>query len=161
MRISKYNIEGYHDPTVYEALVNIEKERKEAQKLVPGRYRPLVYICSPYAGDVLNNERKARRYCQFAVRKRAIPVASHLLYPQILNDDDPGDRQLGLFFGTVLLGKCDECWVFGDNITTGMAYEITKAKKRGIRVRHFTEDMEEVRADANAEDRLRQKPERT
>ena len=61
MRISKYNIEGYHDPTVYEALVNIEKERKEAQKLVPGRYRPLVYICSPYAGDVLNNERKARK----------------------------------------------------------------------------------------------------
>lgn len=161
MNISKYNHEGYHDPTVYEALVNIEKERKEAQKLVPGRYRPLVYICSPYAGDVLNNERKARRYCQFAVRKRAIPVASHLLYPQILNDDDPGDRQLGLFFGTVLLGKCDECWVFGDYITTGMAYEIIKAKKRGIRVRHFTEDMEEVRADANAEDRLRQKPERT
>ena len=120
MRISKFNVEGYHDPTVYEALMNIEKESKEAQKLVPGRYRPLVYICSPYAGDVLNNERKARRYCQFAVRKRAIPVASHLLYPQILNDNDPGDRQLGLFFGTVLLGKCDECWVFGDNITTGI-----------------------------------------
>ena len=109
MKINKYNAEGYHDPTAYEALVNIEKEHKEDQKLVPGRYRPLVYICSPYAGDVLNNERKARRYCQFAVRKRAIPVASHLLYPQILNDDDPGDRQLGLFFGTVLLGKCDEC----------------------------------------------------
>ena len=57
MRISKFNHEGYRDPTVYEALVSIEKERKEAQKLVPGRYRPLVYICSPYAGDVLNNER--------------------------------------------------------------------------------------------------------
>ena len=161
MRISKYNIEGYHDPTVYEALVNIEKERKEAQKLVPGRYRPLVYICSPYAGDVLNNERKARRYCQFAVRKRAIPLASHLMYPQILNDDDPGDRQLGLFFGTVLLGKCDECWVFGETISAGMVTEIAKAKKRGIPIRYFTEDMEEVRADANAEDRLRQKPERT
>ena len=40
MRISKFNVEGYHDPTVYEALVNIEKERKEAQKLVPGRYCP-------------------------------------------------------------------------------------------------------------------------
>ena len=147
MTISKYNIEGYHDPTVYEALVNIEKERKEAQKLVPGRYRPLVYICSPYAGDVLNNERKARRYCQFAVRKRAIPLASHLLYPQILNDDDPGDRQLGLFFGTVLLGKCDECWVFGATVSSGMATEIAKAKKRGIPIRYFTEDMEEVRSD--------------
>ena len=74
MRISKYNIEGYHDPTVYEALVNIEKERKEAQKLVPGRYRPLVYICSPYAGDVLNNERKARR-CAKAGHPTGVPPA--------------------------------------------------------------------------------------
>ena len=79
------------------------------------------------------------------MRKRAIPLASHLLYPQILNDDDPGDRQLGLFFGTVLLGKCDECWVFGTTVSSGMVTEIAKAKKRGIPIRYFTEDMEEVR----------------
>ena len=31
------------DPTVYEALSNIEKEEKAARRV----YRPLVYICSP------------------------------------------------------------------------------------------------------------------
>ena len=54
MGINKYNSEGYYDPTVYEALSNIEKEEKAARRV----YRPLVYICSPYAGDVERNEGK-------------------------------------------------------------------------------------------------------
>ncbi len=44
MTISKYNAEGYYDPTKYAALINIEMEEKSA------RFRPLVYICSPYSG---------------------------------------------------------------------------------------------------------------
>lgn len=40
MGINKYNSEGYYDPTVYEALSNIEKEEKAARRV----YRPLVYI---------------------------------------------------------------------------------------------------------------------
>ena len=51
MGINKYNSEGYYDPTVYEALSNIEKEEKAARRI----YRPLVYICSPYAGNVEQN----------------------------------------------------------------------------------------------------------
>ena len=35
MGINKYNSEGYYDPTVYEALVNIEKAEK---KNIPVRY---------------------------------------------------------------------------------------------------------------------------
>ena len=32
MSINKFNAEGYHDPTVYEALTNIEKEEKQERK---------------------------------------------------------------------------------------------------------------------------------
>lgn len=39
-----------------------------------------------------------------------------------------------------LLKLCSECWVFGDNITEGMAMEIVRAKK----VRYFTTKCEEV-----------------
>ena len=56
MGINKYNSEGYYDPTVYEALSNIEKEEKAARRV----YRPLVYICSPYAGDVERNVNMAK-----------------------------------------------------------------------------------------------------
>lgn len=50
MRISKFNHEGYYDPTTYRAFKNIEKDEKRK-----ARFRPLVYICSPYAGG--NKER--------------------------------------------------------------------------------------------------------
>ena len=70
MGINKYNSEGYYDPTVYEALSNIEKEEKAARRV----YRPLVYICSPYAGDVERNVNMARTYSRFAVRNTCIPI---------------------------------------------------------------------------------------
>ena len=37
MGINKYNSEGYYDPTVYEALSNIEKEEKR-QGVYTGRW---------------------------------------------------------------------------------------------------------------------------
>lgn len=52
--VDKKNSEGYPDPTVYEALTNIKKEDKV--------FKPLVYICSPYAGDVERNIEKAKIY---------------------------------------------------------------------------------------------------
>ena len=78
MGLNKYNSEGYYDPTVYEALSNIAKEEKAARRV----YRPLVYICSPYAGDVERNVNMARVYSRFAVRNTCIPITPHLLYPQ-------------------------------------------------------------------------------
>ena len=44
------NAEGYVDPTAYGAFCSIEKEEKTLRA-----FRPIVYICSPYAGDVENN----------------------------------------------------------------------------------------------------------
>ena len=49
-----------------------------------------------------------------------------------------------MFMNMVFLGKCTELWVFGEDITNGMEQEISKAKKRRMTIRYFTEDMEEV-----------------
>lgn len=70
MGISRFNSEGYHDPTTYEALSEIRKEELAAKRT----YRPLVYICSPLAGDMDGNMEKARRYCKFASAKRRYPA---------------------------------------------------------------------------------------
>ena len=140
MGISKYNSEGYHDPTVYEALSHIEKEEKAVRRV----YRPLVYICSPYAGDVKQNVNMARVYSRFAVKNTCIPLAPHLLYPQFMDDGSPAERELALFMGLVLLTKCEQVWVFGGVISAGMAVEIAKAEKKKIPVRYFTEELEEM-----------------
>lgn len=108
-------------------------------------YKPLVYIASPYAGDTESNTLRTQGYCRFAVTKNCIPVAPHLHYPQFMDDSDKEQRELGLFFALVLLGKCDELWVFGDRISSGMAQEIRKAEKRGIPIRRFNYKCEEVR----------------
>lgn len=116
------------------------EEREQIVKAL----KPCVFICSPFAGDVAGNTMRAIRYMRFAVASGAIPFAPHLLYPQFLDEDDPSERELGLFFGMVWLGKCDELWVFGRHISNGMAREITKAKKHGIPIRRFNDVCEEV-----------------
>lgn len=140
MSVSKFNAEGYYDPTTYEALTNWEREEKRKAHT----YRPLVFICSPYAGDVARNIENARRYCGFAVKQGAIPVAPHLHYPQFLDDHDKEQRELGLFFGMVWLRKCDALWFFGDRISDGMKREIQAARRHGLLIKQFNNNLEEV-----------------
>jgi hypothetical protein len=63
-----------------------------------------------------------------------------------MDDDDFEQRDLGLRFALILLGKCDELWCFGSRISNGMSREIAKARKRGIPVRYFNGKCEEVSA---------------
>ena len=133
------NAEGYADPTASGAFCAIEKEEKALRA-----FRPIVYICSPYAGDVERNTAAARRYSRFAVEAGYIPIAPHLLFPQFLDDNKPKERELGLFFGNAILSKCAEMWVFGDRISEGMEAEIKRATWKGHRIRYFSETCEEV-----------------
>ena len=139
MSIDKYNAEGYYDPTAYEAMTIIEKEEGALRA-----FRPIVYICSPYAGDTESNIKAAQKYSRFAVDKGYIPVAPHLLFPQFMNDANPAERKLGLFFGNALMSKCSEVWVFGERISAGMEAEIKRARWKNYRLRYFSESCEEV-----------------
>ncbi len=137
--VSMYNSEGYKDPVVYEALTRVEAEERAAR--AAAAYRPLVYICSPYAGDIERNTYRARVFFRFAVEKKYIPIAPHLLCLQYLNEET--ERWLGLKMGIVFMGKCEEIWVFGDVISEGMAAEIEKAKRMRKKIRYFTDDLQE------------------
>ena len=141
MAVSRFNSEGYHDPVVYEALRNMEKEQRTAIRAASA-YRPLVYICSPYAGDMETNAENARKYSRFAVENMAIPFAPHLLMPQYM--DEGTERELALRMGIIFLSKCEQLWVFGERISNGMAYEIKKAVSMGKKVRYFTVGCKEV-----------------
>ena len=77
--MDRYNAEGYPDPTAAEALENIMREEKAKN------YKPCVFICSPFAGDIEKNLNKAREYLKFAVKQGTIPFAPHLLYPQAVS----------------------------------------------------------------------------
>ena len=140
MNIERRNSEGYADPTAFEAMTKIAKEEKAKNSA----FRPLVYICSPYSGDIETNVEAAKRYSRLAVDKGCIPLTPHLLFPQFLDDDIPEERELGLFFGNALMSKCSEVWVFGERISAGMESEIKRARWKNYRLRYFSESCEEV-----------------
>ena len=144
------NAEKYYDPTAGKALSKVMKEYRQAEKekwqrLFEIKNRPKVYVVSRYAGDVEANTAAAVRYCRYVIQNHCIPVASHLLYPQMLNDNDTAERELGLMFGLGLLTICDEVWCFGVEQSSGMAQEIKEAKRLNKRVRFFTTGMEEIK----------------
>ncbi|MDU1353027.1 MAG: DUF4406 domain-containing protein [Actinomyces sp.] len=134
--IPKKNIEGYPDLTCYKAL-------KEIQRAEYG-YRPLVYICSPYSGDVEANVQLVRRFCAFAVSARQIPLAPHLHYPQFMDDTDPDTRELTMFFNRILLSKCEQLWAYIGRVSAGMRAEIDWAHQMDIPIRFFDADFQEV-----------------
>lgn len=141
MSADKYNPEGYLDLTAYTAMTKIEKEEKAARKAAD--FRPLVYICSPYSGDIETNAENARKYSHFAVDNNAIPFAPHLLLPQYMSEET--EREDAMLMNKVFLSKCDELWVFGKKITKGMTYEIEKAEKYSKPIRYFTDETEELK----------------
>lgn len=98
----------------------------------------LIYIASPYARDVRHNVAFAKAACRYAMEQGQTPVAVHLLYPQFLDDGDPAQRTAGLTMGRRVLEACDELWVCGEHISSGMAAEITEAKKLGIPIREVS-----------------------
>ena len=136
IEIPRKNREGYADPTMYQAL-------KQIQKAEYG-YRPLVYICSPYAGDTETNVEIAREFCATAVARRVIPLAPHLLFPQFMNDTDPADHELAMFFNRVLLSKCEAIWVYTARVSVGMRAEIEWAHHLELPINYFDADFEEV-----------------
>lgn len=137
-----YNAEGYIDLTAYEALSRIEREERKAKKAES--YRPLVYICSPYSQGCINdNIENARRYSRFAVDSHCIPITPHIYFTQFMRDEIPDERKTAMFMNMVLLGRCEELWVFGDVISKGMQAEIRHAKRKYMKIRYFTEYMEE------------------
>lgn len=97
----------------------------------------IVYIASPYAGDVEGNVAFAKAACRLAMEQGSTPVAAHLLYPQMLDDAVLEQRELGIKMGIRLLEACSELWLCGSRISGGMQEELKAAWKYGIPVRRI------------------------
>ena len=93
-----------------------------------------VYICAPLGGDVEENLRKVKRYAKYALLCGTAPIVPHF-YALCINDDNPKEREIGIAAGLSLLWFCDEMWIFGDEVTEGMAAEMQFCKNLNISTR--------------------------
>lgn len=99
----------------------------------------IIYVASPYAGDVKKNTEFTKRACRYVLEQGYAFFAPHLLYPTILDEHQPEQRQLGLDMGIAMLSRCDELWCYGDHISLGMHFEIEEADRLKIPVRRVRE----------------------
>jgi hypothetical protein len=97
----------------------------------------LVYIESPFAGEVGLNIEYARACMADSLSRGEFPFASHLLYTQkgILDDDIPEERKKGMEAGFAFAEKCDLSAVYTDlGISGGMQEGVERAREFGREV---------------------------
>ncbi len=97
-----------------------------------------VFICAPLGGNVKENLEKVRHYAEYALKCGDTPIVPHY-FAEILDDNDPEQRKIGISSSKSLIWKCDECWVFGDVLTEGMKIELQFIKPLNVKVRYFTD----------------------
>ncbi|GHV06395.1 hypothetical protein FACS1894217_04980 [Clostridia bacterium] len=89
----------------------------------------MIYVCSPYRGDIKRNIEFAKAACQFVRNYGLKPFAPHLVFTKYLDDNDPKQRRIGIALGILIMRMCSEVWVFGSVISSGMQAEILNARK--------------------------------
>lgn len=99
----------------------------------------LVLLESPYAGDIEANLTYARKCMHDCFKRGEAPYASHLLYTQeqVLDDNIPEERMLGIEAGLLWGSKADKTVVYTDlGISSGMKYGIQNAIKAGRKIEY-------------------------
>jgi hypothetical protein len=66
-----------------------------------------VIIASPYSGDIEKNLAYARKCVRHSFDLGEAPFASHLIYPQALDDTDPSERERGMQAEYEWIQACD------------------------------------------------------
>ena len=94
-----------------------------------------VILESPFAGDAEAQERHvayARAAMRDCLTRGEAPFASHLLYPQVLDDDLPIERELGIAAGLAWVPLAGATVVYTDlGISPGMSRGINHAIRCG------------------------------
>lgn len=94
-----------------------------------------VILESPFAGDDEARERHvayARAAMRDCLTRGEAPLASHLLYTQVLDDDAPGERELGIAARLAWVPLAFATVVYTDlGISSGMSRGINHAMHCG------------------------------
>lgn len=87
-----------------------------------------VIIESPYAGEIEANVSYARTCLAHSLSMGEAPLAGHLLYTQVLDDNNPKERRKGLMAHITWIVQADALIIYTDRgISRGMKEAINFA----------------------------------
>lgn len=103
----------------------------------------LVILESPYRGLTDEERCRNRRYAQLALRdclaRGEAAVASHLLYTQVLGDEIPEERALGIEAGLAWAAAAERMVFYIDyGMSPGMLNALARAKAAGLSFEYRT-----------------------
>ena len=105
-------------------LEELEKEKEATQKLV--------VIESPFAGDVSRNKTYLDALLVDSLKRGEYPYASHGFFPQVLDDNIPEERALGIKAGLAWAARGSKTILATDlGISKGMQLGVDAAKIAG------------------------------
>lgn len=127
-----------------------------------------IYVCSQYGsrGDRTSNLDMAALACRRILVDGDIPICPHLFYAQVIKDQIPSDREIGIKVGLLLLKGCKALQVWS-RVSSGMRAEILLADRLKIpvtigdmeylysedlkseKIMEIAEDIEQLRGAAN------------
>ena len=95
------------------------------------------YICSPLSAptqeEILDNMQEAQEMMQkVSMELHCDAVAPHAYLPYLLDNRSPQERAMGLRFGMDLLELCDVLVICNNQVSAGMASEISRAEELNI-----------------------------
>lgn len=89
-----------------------------------------VILESPYAGDVEENVKYAKRCLLDCLRREESPIASHLLLTMVLDDDNREERALGVSAGHSWVEAADAVVFYLDRgMSQGMIQALIRANE--------------------------------
>jgi hypothetical protein len=92
-----------------------------------------VILESPYVGFVTRNVEYARECIKHSLSLGEAPIASHLLYTQVLNDEIESERMLGINAGLAWKEVADlQVFYIDYGMSKGMEYGLNYAKEHNI-----------------------------
>ncbi len=117
----------------------LPKTYKDTVPVAQQQARQLVIIESPFSGEVVRNIQYAHACILDSLSRDEAPIASHLLYTQVLDDDNPISRHDGIEAGLAWYRVADKCAVYTDRgISAGMRHGIARAEQYGVAVEYRT-----------------------
>lgn len=97
----------------------------------------IVTIESPFAGNVEFNREYAKLAMKDSLMRGESPFLSHLLYTQVLDDDNPDQRLAGIEAGLEFQKVVDLVAVYVDlGVSSGMKVAIERAITNGVPIQY-------------------------
>ena len=99
-----------------------------------------VILESPHKGNLIQrflNRRYARACLKDSLRRGEAPLASHLLYTQVLDDGSSFDRSLGINAGLIWGDLAEYAVIYIDRgVTPGMGMGINRHLQNGLAIEY-------------------------